>query len=199
VAEAAKQKKLSEEIQLDAVEMLRRSERALGLAIREGQDSGVIASKGEGRSGQGTFTRTVNGKDQIVTALPPSRRDDNVMQPTDYATRSELKERVYPLADIAESEFEAALASGREEANLSGRNVVAKVKELSSYRDEQVEKWTTIAELAAQGLTSAQIAKSVDMTEDLGEYQALLSRKSIVTSVLSSAVIGGAAATTRMT
>jgi len=44
VAEAAKQKKLSESIQLDAVEMVRRSERALGVAIRKGQAAGEIAT-----------------------------------------------------------------------------------------------------------------------------------------------------------
>jgi hypothetical protein len=47
VAEASKQKKLSEGIQLDATEMVRRAERALGVAIRDGQASGNIAKNGD--------------------------------------------------------------------------------------------------------------------------------------------------------
>lgn len=62
VAEAAKQKKLSEGIQLDAVEMVRRAERALGVAIRKGQDAGEIA-----RGGQAGVL--VEGRELIMTTL----------------------------------------------------------------------------------------------------------------------------------
>lgn len=48
VAETAKQKKLSEGIQLDAVEMVRCSEHALGQTIREGQSRGEISDRDSG-------------------------------------------------------------------------------------------------------------------------------------------------------
>lgn len=51
VAEAARQKKLSEGIQLDALEMVRRSERALGVAIRKGQEAGELRRDGQHGAG----------------------------------------------------------------------------------------------------------------------------------------------------
>ena len=49
VAEAPKQLNLSKEIQLDALEMVRRAERGVGLAIRKGQAEGTIETETEAR------------------------------------------------------------------------------------------------------------------------------------------------------
>jgi len=45
-------------------------------------------------------------------------------------------------------------------------NVVRKVAEISTFREKQSDKWGTVTELAAQGFTSPQIAKTVGMTEE---------------------------------
>lgn len=154
VAEAAKQKKLSEEIQLDAVEMVRRSERALGLAIRDGQERGEIASKKniEFRGNQ----HVANRPDMAVTRTSPDS----------FFSGGGERDSVYAMTDGADdAEFDIALAAAKEEGNLSRANVVRKVQELSSYRDQQNEKWDRITELAAQGYTSHQIAREVGMSE----------------------------------
>jgi hypothetical protein len=145
VAEAAKQKKLSEEIQLDAIEMVRRSERALGVAIRQGQVAGEVMSKG------GDQHRRATAPTDAVAPSPKSF----------FATRKEYDD-TYAMTDNATDEqFELALESAKEEGNLSRRNVVAKVKELSSYRDQRVARWERVARLAANGTPSSQVLAEV--------------------------------------
>lgn len=165
VAEAAKQKKLSEAIQLDAVEMVRRSERALGIAIREGQANGEIESVPEARI-RATLTRDVGmGRaDQIgLTDLIKPK-------PTDFAPAHELSgvhgAGIYKMTDnVTDEQFESAVAEAKEEGNLSRANVVRKVAEISSYREQQSDKWSRVTDLADQGYTSDQIAAEVGMTE----------------------------------
>jgi hypothetical protein len=151
VAEAAKQKKLSEDIQLDAMEMVRRSERALGVAIREGQAAGEIAKSGD-----------IGG----IAPGARSRSGGDLARPTQFAPKDELSS-AYAMADnVTDAQFETALDTAKEEGNLSRANVVRKVAEIGSYREQQSDKWSTIAELASQGYTSPQIAKTVSMTEE---------------------------------
>jgi len=150
VAEAAKQKKLSEEIQLDAVEMVRRSERALGIAVRQGQEAGEIAKPG------GDQRRGPTASVDAVAISPKSF----------FGTRKEYDD-TYAMTDLASDEqFETALESAKGEGNLSRANVVRKVAEISTFREKQSDKWGTVTELAAQGFTSPQIAKTVGMTEE---------------------------------
>lgn len=148
VAEAAKQKKLSEDIQSDAVEMVRRSERALGQAIRKGQDEGSIRSSGQ-RS------------DRHGHAHP------DAMSVRDFIPHVQESVDIYGMTDnVTDEQFESALTEAKEEGNLSRANVVRKVTELGSYREQQDDKWVTVAEFASQGFTSPQIAKTVGMTEE---------------------------------
>lgn len=158
VAEAAKQKKLSEGIQLDAVEMVRRSERALGVAIRKGQAAGEIGGKSNGAAHRDAE------RDQVVTnnlVLP---------SPTAFANKYELSNSqggIYDMTDdVTDEQFDAALAEAKGEGNLSRANVVRKVTELGSYRETQDAKWDRVAELADQRYSSPQIAKAVGMTEE---------------------------------
>lgn len=155
VAEAAKQKKLSQDIQMDAVEMVRRSERALGLAVRQGQEAGEI-SRRETR----VFHSNQHGEGKApMDALPISPK-------TYFSSRKEYDDS-YAMTDrVTDEQFETALESAKSEGNLSRRNVVAKVNELSTYREQQSDKWTAVIELASQGYTSPQIAKKVGMSED---------------------------------
>lgn len=157
VAEAAKQKKLSEGIQLDAVEMVRRSERALGVAIRQGQAAGEIVKSGDiGGGGRG-------GDKAALTRM--SLRND-LDRPIDFAPANELSTGIYPMTDnVTDQQFESALESAKEEGNLSRANVVRKVAEISTYRERQEDKWARVTDLAGQGYTSDQIAREVGMTE----------------------------------
>lgn len=151
VVEAAKQKKLSEEIQLDAVEMLRRSERALGVAIRQGQTAGEIARPGD-----------IGG----VAPGASSRSGGDLARAAQFAPKDELTAD-YAMADQAtDEEFDAVIAAAKEEGNLSRANVVRKVAELGTYREQQDEKWQTVADLAERRLSSPQIARQVGMTEE---------------------------------
>ena len=155
VAEAAKQKKLSEAIQLDAVEMVRRSERALGVAIRKGQDAGEIGSAHNGAASR--------HRDQVVTG------NSVLPSPTDFAPKHELTNThggIYDVTDgVTDEQFDSAIAEAKEEGNLSRANVVRKVAELGTYREQLVAKWDRIVDLASQGYTSHQIARDVEMSE----------------------------------
>lgn len=110
-AEATKQLGLSKEIRLDAQEMVRRAEYALGKAIRRGQEDGVIATHGGGR-------RSTTGTPTLTS-------------PSEFATKQELsgaghgQPGIYALADsVPDAEdFDVALDAAREEGNLSRANV----------------------------------------------------------------------------
>lgn len=147
VAEASKQKKLSEGIQLDAVEMVRRAERALGVAIRKGQDTGEILSAGQ-RS------------DRTGNALPDAK------SVKEYVQHGQEISDIYSMTDdVSDGQFEGVLAEAKDEGNLSRANVVRKIKNLPTHSEKQAEKWQTVADLANDRLTSAQIAKRVGMSE----------------------------------
>ena len=117
VAEAAKQKKLSEGIQLESTEMVRRSERALGVAIRKGQEAGEIASAKNNPSNRWS------GSDQRM-----STRDF-------LPTGSERAETYAVTDDVTDAQFEEALSDAKAEGNMSRANVVRKVKQVKE-RDE---------------------------------------------------------------
>lgn len=155
IAEATKQKKLSEEIRLDADEMVRRSERALGLSIREGQKTGSVRTNGE---------RDVVANQYGAAAFPIA--ESSKASPGDYFNHHTDISQTYAVTDnVSDEQFDAALSAAKDEGNLSRRNVVRKVQELGTYREQQDEKWESVAELSAQGFTSAQIAREIKMTE----------------------------------
>lgn len=157
VAEASKQKKLSEGIQLDAVEMVRRAERALGVAIRKGQEAGEIATaRTAGRMSAAVRAGNERSLDEI--SLPSSR---------DFIPNAQEKSDTYAMSDgVTDQEFDEVLTEAKGEGNLSRANVVRKVKNLPTFSEAQAEKWERIADLANQGYTSHQIAREVGMTRD---------------------------------
>lgn len=122
VAEAAKQKKLSEGIQLESAEMVRRSERALGVAIRKGQNAGEILP------------------DKVSAARPGQHRVNNAML-RDYVGRDEWRGNgagIKQLTDeVTDEQFEEALTDAKFEENMSRANVVRHVKQIKD-RDERV-------------------------------------------------------------
>lgn len=117
VAEATKQLGLSKEIQLDAAEMVRRSERGLGVAIRQGQEVGEIAKPGD------------------IGGVPPNARGrviNTTSRPSDFVSTHELSANgagIYHLTDgVTDDQFDEAITEARAEGNLSRANVVRKVK-----------------------------------------------------------------------
>ena len=106
-AEATKQLGLSKEIQLDAQEMVRRAEYALGKAIRKGQAEGEIAKRGQTSS--------------------------DLKSPQDFGSRGEMygangADGLLGLADSIDSpsDFDDAIAAAKAEGNLSRANVTRK-------------------------------------------------------------------------
>ena len=106
--EFAKRLDLSKDTVLEAQMQQRRWERALGTAIREGQERGEIRS---------------NGQHASCAA---------VSSPSDYAKQADLthpERGIYALTDNAtDDQFEDALTEAREDGNVSRANVVRKLK-----------------------------------------------------------------------
>lgn len=123
VAEMTKQKNLANEIQLDALEMVRRAERGIGVAIRNGQEAGDIETLAEARV---RASRSRSGRQQTV--------DNGVLKPkaSDFAKPDDLYQSsggIYDLTDdVTDEQFDKALEDARKEDNLSRANVVRKVK-----------------------------------------------------------------------
>lgn len=125
IQEIAKQVRLGKELRLDADEFVRRAERGLGVAIREGQERGDVLRRGD-RNRFGN--QWVSGKDRsTVSSKRPS--------PTDFAGASELSganrtgEGIYAMTDgVSDEQFEDAVAEARAEGNLSRANVARKAK-----------------------------------------------------------------------
>lgn len=123
VAQYAKQKRVSEEIQIDATAMVRRAERSLGVAIREGQEKGTVTNPSTAAQ-QRELLKSTNTSD--IPVLP---------SPVDFAPPHELfgakpGNGLYAMADnVTDPEFDAALDAAREERNLSRANVVRKIRE----------------------------------------------------------------------
>lgn len=160
-AEATKQFHLSKECQLDAEELVRRAEYALGKAIRKGQAEGAIATTAE----MASFAGRVSAAQRLGLTKPLAEKP----KPSDFASESELmgarRDGIYAISDgVEESVFDAALDQAKSEGNLSRANVVRKVKQSGpTTRDDRAD---LIAELAAQGYSSRQMPAKVGVTEE---------------------------------
>lgn len=145
-AEATKQLGLSKEIQLDAQEMVRRAEYALGKAIRKGQEEGTVRRNGQ---------------------RPTFHTEGKVVSPYDFASKIELhgnstkgQPGILALAAADAADIDDAIDEAKAEGNLSRANVVRKVNGIASgeTRDARARK---VADLAQQGHTSQQISSAV--------------------------------------
>lgn len=124
IQEIAKQVRLGKELRLDADEFVRRAERGLGVAIREGQAAGTVLGPGKKNFHAGGY------------ALAKTRLNDELIpSPMEYATASELSgankpgEGIYGMTDgVSDEQFEDAVAEARAEGNLSRANVARKAK-----------------------------------------------------------------------
>lgn len=155
VAEATKQLNLSRGIQNDALEMVRRAERGLGLAIRKGQAEGTIRAHGQG------------------AGRPPreiTTRPDAISSPYDFAKHTDLYgdgaaggNGVYALADgVTDEQFDTAIDAAKDEGNLSRANVVRKVRGAQGgVVETRTMRADKIRTMAAQGHTRDSIATAV--------------------------------------
>lgn len=155
VAEMTKQKGLAEDIQLDALEMVRRAERGIGLAIRNGQATGVVAAR-------------------LDTLCQNSRSSgtEERMSPSDFFSGGGTQHEVYAMTDgVTDDRFEESLTEAREEGSLSRANVIRKIRnEDSPPRKPKREgepavplsrRLDEIAELASDAVSSRQMAEKL--------------------------------------
>jgi len=116
IQEIVKQLRMGKDMRLHADEFVRRAERGLGVAIREGQERGEVAGVGGDR-------KSGSSKSDLIS-------------PHDLATRAELHgggndpgTGIYGMTDnVSDEAFEEALAEARAEGNLSRANVARKAK-----------------------------------------------------------------------
>lgn len=148
----ARELHLSKDIQLDAAEMVRRAEYALGRAIRKGQDEGTVAKRGD------------------LGGVPPraTRRTqpEHLVRARDMFGNANEWNDSLDMADNADPEqFDAALEEAKSEGNLSRANVVRKVKNQvgPTTRDQRAD---LIADLATQGYSSRQMPEKVGVSEE---------------------------------
>jgi hypothetical protein len=123
-ADAARRVKVSKEIVADADVMVRRSERALGVAVRQGQKRGEINSKLHHHGGpKNDYIR--NGK----TVHIDRDTDTNSISPRVYLNRGQEQHDIYSITDgVTDEAFEQALDAARREGNATRTNVVRKIK-----------------------------------------------------------------------
>jgi len=160
VHEMTRQKGLAQEIQLDALEMVRRAERGIGQAIRNGQEAGEIRGRNESGNFRGNQHQTGSG--HLVAPTKPG--------PTDFARKSALlgsgpsKPGIYRLTDdVTNDEFDAALAEGRTENNLTRANIARKVQNAA---DERLKR--PVTERIEQIRVLAQRHTSHEIADQLG-------------------------------
>lgn len=154
VAVMTRQKCLAEEIQLDALEMVRRAERGIGLAVRNGQEAGHLAKPGQ-------WTNNPQRAGETSSSL------GSPIEAAGVKYRSELS-HLYRLSDdVSDENFEEVLAEAREEKNLSHANVARKAQNVADPRTKLplAERLVQIAELAEGKLSSAQIAHEIGVSE----------------------------------
>ncbi|WP_169240842.1 hypothetical protein [Bifidobacterium olomucense] len=131
IEEATKQRDLSKSIQLDAQEMARRADYALGKAIRDGQANGTVTSTGtqikrgnQHKSGEQLDKAFSTSKKISAYGLFPS---------------GDAKTQAYEMVDNASpEEFDTILAEAHAEGNLSRANVSRKAKSLHTEPVDEV-------------------------------------------------------------
>ncbi|SLF32611.1 Uncharacterised protein [Mycobacteroides abscessus subsp. bolletii] len=134
VSEVAKQLRLSKDIQQEAEEFVRRAERGLGVAIRDGQASGAVETVDEARVRAGVTRQS--GPGCHLGAKP---------KPTDYAKPHELSGihragGIYAMTDgVSDEQFEEVITQAKVEGDLSRANVARKCKDKAQAAREVVD------------------------------------------------------------
>ena len=130
ITEISKQLRLGKELQLDAAEFLRRAERGLGVAIREGQANGTVETRSDAAS-RASIERDIKlGRS--------TKSSDDIVDKTkivDLLTRTEQSGgrsadcSVFAMTDnVSDQQFDEAIDESKSEGNLSRANVARKAK-----------------------------------------------------------------------
>jgi hypothetical protein len=162
------QKQLGKDAELSAAEIVRRAERGLGVAIRRGQEAGVIAKKGDPPSAPTDAYERVRGgrKERVAPGERLRVRDPNLRSPGEFFTSGEDRVRTYAVTDeVSDEQFEEAIEAARAEKNLSRANVVRKINDSKSVVSI-ADRPALIEDLAAQGYSSRQISKRLGFRDD---------------------------------
>ncbi|AIK69154.1 hypothetical protein PBI_HADES_47 [Mycobacterium phage Hades] len=149
----AKQVRMGKEFQLDAAEFVRRAERGLGVAIREGQERGDVSKLGGDR-------KSDSPKSTLIS-------------PHEVATRAELHgggndpgTGIYAMTDgVSDEAFEEAITEAREEGNLSRANVARKAKAKAQPKKEAIDANDPLidAEVAPAPKKTARARRTIEM------------------------------------
>lgn len=124
------QKQLGKDAQLSAAEIVRRSERGIGMAIRKGQAEGAIAKPGEN-----PFVGNQHGKPGEQNALQSSSK----RLPGDIVG-ADQRVAAYSMTDgVSDEQFDGAIEQAKAEGNLSRANVVRKLKGEAAAAPERPE------------------------------------------------------------
>ncbi|MGH3601566.1 MAG: hypothetical protein ACRDQH_15045, partial [Pseudonocardiaceae bacterium] len=170
LAEATKQRNLAQEIQMDAQELVRRAEQGIGQAIRNGQEAGTVARKGNR-----------GGNNQYQSGNLP---DENISSPADFfPAGGGAQTDSYAMADATEEQFESALNEARSEGNLSRANIVRKIKNNDQGPDVlKTQKRRPLTDVARS--TGWEIRKVAERIERIVADDRLAENKQQVTAAL---------------
>lgn len=135
IQEIAKQVRLGKDMQLDSAEFVRRAERGLGLAIREGQANGTVETTAEARSRSAQIARGSK-----------SSEDFDKPKISDFLTKTESTggrssdESVFAMTDgVSDEAFEAAVAESRAEAEASNHSGTSKLSRANVARKAKAQ------------------------------------------------------------
>jgi hypothetical protein len=168
-----RQRQLGREAELAAAELVRRAERGIGVAIRQAQQQGQIAKRGD---------RGSRGAPGMRGGNPGDTRGDHLGSAAPFFKHPSERAGAYAMADGAtDGKFEAALAAARAEGNLSRANVVRKIGQHNARPPESgepaaagpaatvaaagQERADLIAAGAAAGMSSRQIAGQLGISD----------------------------------
>jgi hypothetical protein len=167
------QKQLGQDAQLAAAEIVRRAERGIGVAIRRGQQDGQIAKRGD-RGGRGA--------PGVRGGHPGDARGDHLDSPAGFFRNGKERADTYAMTDgVTDAAFEDALEQAKSDRDLSRANLVRKIRhqradplppgqpapEVADRSPEAAaRRREVIGELAAHGLSSAQIGERLGIGED---------------------------------
>jgi len=113
-------------------EFVRRAERGLGVAIREGQERGAVLRQGE-KIDRGANQYQSGAVDQMENTKPG---------PESFAPKGELHgsrgDGIYALTDnVSDEQFDEVLIEARDEGNLSRANVARRCRDCGAELDRR--------------------------------------------------------------
>ena len=168
-------KQLGRDAQLSATEIVRRAERGLAVAIRRGQQAGVIAGRGD---------RGSRGAAGVHGGNPGDTRGDHLGSSASLFRHGRERADAYAMTDgVSDADFDNAIAEAKADGNLSRANLVRKIRGRPGHsqgtdgpaapvpapadRSPQATqaRRDLIAQLATQRLTSRQMAARLRISD----------------------------------